>query len=46
MESTSFLFFPKFKVHVVCFLGVILEEKDNGDVWIRCMSEQSVFMQS
>ena len=26
--------------------GVILEEKDNGDVWIRCMSEHSVFVQS
>ena len=26
--------------------GVILEEKDNGDVWIRCLSEHSVFVQS
>ena len=31
---------------MLCFLGVILEEKDNGDVWIRCMSEHSVFVQS
>lgn len=31
----------------MCFCsGVILEEKDNGDVWIRCMSEHSVFVQS
>lgn len=26
--------------------GVILEEKENGDVWIRCLSEHSVFVQS
>ena len=32
---------------MVCVVsGVILEEKDNGDVWIRCMSEHSVFVQS
>ena len=31
-------------VHVCA--GVILEEKDNGEVWIRCMSEHSVFVQS
>ena len=30
----------------IIFPGVILEEKDNGDVWIRCMSEHSVFVQS
>ena len=32
--------------YCVLLLGVILEEKDNGDVWIRCMSEHSVFVQS
>ena len=26
--------------------GVILDEKCDGEVWIRCMSEQSVFVQS
>ena len=33
-------------MYVLCFLGVILEEKDNGGVWIRCVSEHSVFVQS
>ena len=26
--------------------GVILDEKNEGEVWIRCMSEHSVFVQS
>lgn len=26
--------------------GVILDEKNDGEVWIRCMSEHSVFVQS
>ena len=26
--------------------GVILEEKNEGEVWIRCMSEHSLFVQS
>ena len=25
---------------------MILEEKENGDVWIKCMSEHAVFVQS
>ena len=33
-------------MYVLCFLGVILEEKDNGGMWIRCVSEHSVFVQS
>ena len=45
MASTSFFFSPKLKLYVLCFLGAILEEKDNGDVWIHCMSEHSVFVQ-
>jgi len=27
-------------------VGVILDEKNDGEVWIRCMSEHSVFVQS
>lgn len=26
--------------------GVILDEKNDGEMWIRCMSEHSVFVQS
>ena len=29
-----------------CTTGVILDEKNEGEVWIRCMSEHSVFVQS
>ena len=28
------------------FLGVILDEKNEGEVWIKCMSEHSIFVQS
>jgi len=32
--------------HPLLAAGVILEEKENGDVWIKCMSEHAVFVQS
>lgn len=34
--------FPPLNNHV----GVILDEKGEGEVWIRCMSDHSVFVQS
>ena len=30
----------------VCLVGVILDEKNEGEVWVRCMSDHSVFVQS
>ena len=32
--------------HTHTHTGVILDEKNEGEVWVRCMSDHSVFVQS
>ena len=32
--------------HTHTLTGVILDEKNEGEVWIKCMSEHSIFVQS
>lgn len=42
-----FLMLQKHKLNVFLLLqGIIIEEKNETEVWIRCASEHSVFVQS